>query len=278
MRSERGRADRPARRPRPAGEVSVLLDPFERDAVLARARARRHRAPVPRRRHRPPLPLAAGLRRADPAPAGDAHEAHVLRPESAEPLLDRLIAGNDLDELVREVDRRTDADDWDGLVRLRDRCRAAVERGFQLWPAASLAEYRLALRAPAAWAGAVVVEGAGRFALGPLAEVAASTHGWAELAPHLPRRAARGDGRPRTGRPRRGPRRGRRALRRRARPATAAGAVGAGVAGGDLRRRQARRRPAAAAPPSGPSSSPTRSSRSSTRRPRPCSATSSTRG
>lgn len=106
--------------------------------------------------------------------------------EPADPVLDRLIAGNDLDELVREVDRRTDAHDWDGLVHLRDRCRTAVERGFQLWPAASLAEYRLALRAPAAWAGAVVVEGAGRFALGPLTEVAASTHPWEELAPHLP--------------------------------------------------------------------------------------------
>jgi hypothetical protein len=100
--------------------------------------------------------------------------------------LDDLIAGNDLDELVREVDRRTDAGDWPGLRRLRDRCRAALERGFQLWPAASLAEYRLALRAPGEWAAAVTSEGAGRFALGPLTEVAASTHPWAELAPHLP--------------------------------------------------------------------------------------------
>jgi resuscitation-promoting factor RpfA len=105
--------------------------------------------------------------------------------EAADPTLDKLVSANDLDGLVREVDRRTDAEDWDGLVRLRDRGRAAVDRGFQLWPAASLAEYRLALRAPAPWAGAVVIEGAGRFALGPLAEVAASTHEWAELAPHL---------------------------------------------------------------------------------------------
>ena len=101
-------------------------------------------------------------------------------------VLDDLIAGNDLDELVREVDRRTDAADWPGLLRLRDRCRSAFERGFQLWPAASLAEYRLALRAPGEWAAAVTAEGAGRFALGPLTEVAASTHAWAELAPHLP--------------------------------------------------------------------------------------------
>jgi hypothetical protein len=100
-------------------------------------------------------------------------------------VLDELIAGNDLDELIREVDRRTDSRDWDGLVRLRDRCRAALERGFQLWPASSLAEYRLALRAPAPFAAAVLSEGAGRFALGPLPEVAASTHTWDELAPYL---------------------------------------------------------------------------------------------
>lgn len=104
---------------------------------------------------------------------------------TADAALDRLVAWNDLDELVREVDRRTAGGDWDGLVRLRDRCRAALERGLQLWPAASLAEYRLALHAPGPYAAAVVGEGAGRFALGPLAEVAASTHRWAELAPHL---------------------------------------------------------------------------------------------
>jgi hypothetical protein len=97
-----------------------------------------------------------------------------------------LIELGDLDELVREVDRRAERGNWDGLVELRDRCRVALERGKQLWPAASLAEYRLALEAPARWAGTVVVEGAGRFALGPLPEVAASTHTWADLAPHVP--------------------------------------------------------------------------------------------
>ncbi|MGH9244954.1 MAG: DUF6183 family protein [Acidimicrobiales bacterium] len=99
--------------------------------------------------------------------------------------LDELIELGDLDELVREVDRRVSASDWDGLLRLRDRCRAAVERGKQLWPVASLAEYRLALDAPGRWAAAVIVDGAGRFALGPLPEVAASTHRWEELAAHL---------------------------------------------------------------------------------------------
>jgi hypothetical protein len=41
------------------------------------------------------------------------------------------------------------------------------------------------LEAPGEYAGAVIVEGAGRFAPGPLSEVAASTHRWAELAPHI---------------------------------------------------------------------------------------------
>ncbi|HMC51379.1 MAG TPA: hypothetical protein VKI64_01380 [Acidimicrobiales bacterium] len=100
--------------------------------------------------------------------------------------LDRLIALGDLDELTRHVDRLCDAGDWDGLVATRDRARAALDRGKQLWPVASLAEYRLALEAPAAWAGPVVVPGAGRFALGPLPEVAASRHPWCELAPHVP--------------------------------------------------------------------------------------------
>lgn len=96
----------------------------------------------------------------------------------------RLVDDGDLDGLLRAVDDLVDTEAWDDLVRLRDRCRAAVERGHQLWPAASFAEYRLALQAPGEWAGAMLVEGAGRFALGPLPEVAASTHSWSELVPH----------------------------------------------------------------------------------------------
>ncbi len=99
--------------------------------------------------------------------------------------IERTVEQGDLDELVRLVDRLCDARDWDGLVELRDRSRWALERGKQLWPAASLAEYRLALEAPGEWAAATIVEGAGRFALGPLPEVAASTHLWSDLAPHL---------------------------------------------------------------------------------------------
>jgi hypothetical protein len=100
--------------------------------------------------------------------------------------LDAALSTGDLDELLRWVDRLCDAQDWDGLVRLRQRCRSAFEAsGRQLWPIVSQVEYRLALEAPALWAAAVLVEGAGRFAFGPLAEVAASTHTWAELAPHV---------------------------------------------------------------------------------------------
>lgn len=43
----------------------------------------------------------------------------------------------------------------------------------------------MALQAPGPAAAAVLVEGAGRFALGPLPEVAASTHVWSELAGSL---------------------------------------------------------------------------------------------
>jgi hypothetical protein len=96
------------------------------------------------------------------------------------------VAAGDLDELLRLVDRLCDGGEWDALLDLRDRCRRAYhESGRQLWPAASHAEYRLALQAPGPAAAAVLVEGAGRFALGPLPEVAASTHAWDDLAGSL---------------------------------------------------------------------------------------------
>src|SRR5207248_254802 len=76
-----------------------------------------------------------------------------------------------LDELLRDVDRLCAARDWAGLLALRSRARAAYERGRQHWPAAEYAEYRLALEAPGEFAAAVIVEGAGRFALGPLTDV-----------------------------------------------------------------------------------------------------------
>ncbi|MFM8971423.1 MAG: hypothetical protein ACKOOG_02030 [Actinomycetota bacterium] len=86
---------------------------------------------------------------------------------------------------MRLVDACCATRDWDALLGLADRSRRAFERGRQLWPAASYAEYRLALDAPAAVAATVLTEGAARFAPGPVAEVVASTHSWAELAPHV---------------------------------------------------------------------------------------------
>lgn len=71
------------------------------------------------------------------------------------------------------------------MVDLKGRCRHAVDRGKQLWAIADHIEYRLALEAPGEWAGPMVFEGAGRFTLGPLPEVAASRHTWDELSPHL---------------------------------------------------------------------------------------------
>lgn len=101
-------------------------------------------------------------------------------------MISELVERGDLDELTRLVDRLCRAQAWDDLVELRDRCRAALQRGKQLWPAAAYAEYRTALEAPAKWAARMLEPGAGRFALGPLTEVVASSHTWDELAPHLP--------------------------------------------------------------------------------------------
>jgi hypothetical protein len=91
----------------------------------------------------------------------------------------------DLDELVRMIDGRTASRDWEGLLRLRDRARHALETGRQLWPAATLAEYRLALLAPPEWAARVLDEGSGRFTIGPLTEVIAQHHAWADVRDHL---------------------------------------------------------------------------------------------
>ncbi len=99
---------------------------------------------------------------------------------------EELIELADLDELVREIDRLCERRAWDELVRLRGLSRAALARGRQLWPIASHAEHRLALDAPAPWAAAVLVPEAGHLGVGPLSEVAASTHTWADLAPHAP--------------------------------------------------------------------------------------------
>jgi hypothetical protein len=96
-----------------------------------------------------------------------------------------LIHRADLDGLVRLVDDCCATRDWARLRRLRDEARHAVGTGRQLWPAATLAEYRLALLAPPEWAAGVLDEGSGHFSIGPLTEVVAQHHTWAELAPLL---------------------------------------------------------------------------------------------
>jgi hypothetical protein len=96
-----------------------------------------------------------------------------------------LIEAQDLNALLRAVDSACEARLWDQLVELADRCDAAIERGKQLWPISAHIDYRLALEAPGEHAAAVLHPDVGRFSLGPLTEVAASTHRWEELAPHI---------------------------------------------------------------------------------------------
>jgi hypothetical protein len=98
---------------------------------------------------------------------------------------EELVQLGDVDELVRHADRLSEASEWAALLDLRERCRLSVDRGLQLWPVASRCEYRLALDGPGPWAAHVLVAGTGRFALGPLPEVAASTKRWEDLAPHV---------------------------------------------------------------------------------------------
>lgn len=99
--------------------------------------------------------------------------------------LGELVEAADLNALLRAVDGLVSSRDWDGLVELADACEAALERGKQLWPIAAHIDYRLALDAPADYATDVLGSDVGRFALGPLTEVVASSHEWADLAPHI---------------------------------------------------------------------------------------------
>lgn len=100
--------------------------------------------------------------------------------------LDELVSRADLDGLVRLVEARSASHDWAGVLRIRSGSRAAGNSGRQLWPAATLAEYRLALLAPPEWAASVIDDESGRFAIGPLSEVVAQHHTFADLWPHLP--------------------------------------------------------------------------------------------
>ena len=96
-----------------------------------------------------------------------------------------LIEAGDLNALLRAVDGLCEQRDWDGLIDLADRCEDALERGKQLWPIAAHIDYRLALEAPGPVAAGVLHPDVGRFALGPLTEVIASTHPWSEVAAHI---------------------------------------------------------------------------------------------
>ena len=99
--------------------------------------------------------------------------------------IDELIHRADLDGLVRLIDSFGASRQWDRLLAIRDRSKAALQTGRQLWPAATLAEYRLALWAPPEWAARVLDEESGRFTIGPLTEVVAQHHELAALRPHL---------------------------------------------------------------------------------------------
>lgn len=96
--------------------------------------------------------------------------------------LERVVDRADLDELVRRIDALCTSRDWQQLYRLRSLTRAAIATGRQVWPATTLAEYRLALRAPAEWACRILNEDTSRFGIGPLTEVLAQNHTWSEVA------------------------------------------------------------------------------------------------
>jgi hypothetical protein len=106
--------------------------------------------------------------------------ASELGPRSRE-----LVERGDIDALTVYVNELVGDQHWDELTSLREKCRLALERGKQLWAVAGYIEYRLCLQAPGPWAAMMLESGTGRFALGPLPEVAASAHRWSELSSHL---------------------------------------------------------------------------------------------
>jgi hypothetical protein len=96
-----------------------------------------------------------------------------------------LIEAADMNALLRAVDALCGERAWEELLDLAERCEHALERGKQLWPIAAHIDYRIALEAPAEYAAEVLDASSHRFMPGPLTEVAASTHTWEELAPHV---------------------------------------------------------------------------------------------
>lgn len=99
--------------------------------------------------------------------------------------LDELVHRADLDGLVRHVDDTCSARDWEHLLRIRNSARSAVETGRQLWPIATLANYRLALWAPADLAVRALDDTARTFMPGPVSEILAVHHTWTDLEPFL---------------------------------------------------------------------------------------------
>lgn len=99
--------------------------------------------------------------------------------------LTELVEAADLNALLRAVDGLCAARSWEALVDLAEMCEQALERGKQLWPIAAHIDYRLALEAPGDYAASVLHPDTARFAVGPLTEVAGSTHRWTELADHI---------------------------------------------------------------------------------------------
>ncbi|MGQ0849023.1 MAG: hypothetical protein ACT4OP_07900, partial [Actinomycetota bacterium] len=95
------------------------------------------------------------------------------------------IEASDTDALLRLINDRCRTRAWDQLIRLRVLLADAVTRGKQLWGVDEHIRYRLALEGPPELAAQAVIEGPARFALGPLTEVAANRHSFADLVPHL---------------------------------------------------------------------------------------------
>ena len=91
-----------------------------------------------------------------------------------------------MDELIQAVEGLSSSRDWSLMFELRDLAREARSTGRQLWPIATLCEYRLALRAPAVWVGRVLADHTGQSPFGPLTEVAAQQHTWLELCDVIP--------------------------------------------------------------------------------------------
>lgn len=106
--------------------------------------------------------------------------------------LDALVDRADLDEIVREIDNLCANREWKVLAALRDKAAAAVKTGRQTWPCATLANYRLALHAPADVAAASLQHPTSTFSIGPLTEVIAQNHTWSELDPHIDEPPLRG--------------------------------------------------------------------------------------